>query len=173
MKNSKTKTKRPMHLELPLRPEAKMFVGVDPGRSGAIAIYKPSGPAGWFSLAKPLVEIDKWIRANGIDQSVPVWIERVGAMPGQGVTSSFSFGQADGSIRGILAANGITPSEVAPLKWQNDLVCRTGGDKAVSRAYARKRWPWATFTNRTADAFLLAWYCYLRETEAMMPKDAD
>lgn len=47
-------------------------------------------------------------------------LERVGAMPGQGVTSMFSFGENYGFIRGLLAASRIPYERVTPQKWKRE-----------------------------------------------------
>ena len=47
-----------------------------------------------------------------------VRVEQVSAMPGQGVTSMFNFGQTFGSIKGICAALGLPIFYVRPAKWK-------------------------------------------------------
>ena len=48
-------------------------------------------------------------------------VEQVSAMPGQGVTSMFNFGQTFGSIKGICAALNLPIFYVRPAKWKNIL----------------------------------------------------
>lgn len=63
-------------------------------------------------------------------------------MPGQGVTSMFSFGRAVGAIDGELGALGITPEpEVPPRVWQRAMGLPTGKDKKPHRDKAQEVWP--------------------------------
>lgn len=67
------------------------------------------------------------------------WIERVHALPKQGVTSSFSFGMAYGMVRGVLAAFGIPISLVTPQEWKRSF--RLGPDKNEARLIAARMFP--------------------------------
>jgi crossover junction endodeoxyribonuclease RuvC len=62
------------------------------------------------------------------------WIERVGAMPGQGVASMFSFGRAVGAVEGVVAALAIPVSYVAPPAWRRALQVPAGKDGSRLRA---------------------------------------
>ena len=57
-------------------------------------------------------------------------IEKVNAMPKQGVSSTFKFGTSFGFCQGMLVAAGIRFEFATPQKWQKSLDCRSGGDKA-------------------------------------------
>ena len=95
-----------------------------------------------------------------------VVLERVGAMPGQGVTSVFSFGRSVGVVEGVLAAEHIPVSIVTPQAWQKAAGVRGGKDGARQRAcelfpnyaglFARKR------DDGRADAACMAWYAATR-----------
>jgi len=61
-------------------------------------------------------------------------LERVGAMPGQGVSSMFKFGQAFGTVQGILAALKVPTHLVAPVTWKRHF--RLPADKELSRGLA-------------------------------------
>ena len=52
------------------------------------------------------------------DDEVSVVVEQVNAMPGQGVTSMFNFGQTFGAIKGVCAAMGLPIFFVRPSKWK-------------------------------------------------------
>ena len=67
------------------------------------------------------------------------WIERVHALPKQGVTSSFSFGLAYGLARGVLAALGVPVSLVTPNEWKRAF--RLGSDKNEARLIAARMFP--------------------------------
>ena len=80
-------------------------------------------------------------------------------MPGQGVASSFKFGQGFGHLEMALTASGIPHTYVAPQKWQKELQCLTKGDKNVSKARAQQLFPHIKVTHAIADALLIAEYC--------------
>ena len=61
-------------------------------------------------------------------------------MRGQGVSSTFRFGQADGVVRGVLGALGIGSIEVHPQVWKRYLRL-TGMDKDAARTYVIERYP--------------------------------
>jgi len=53
-------------------------------------------------------------------------LEKVGAMPGQGVTSMFTFADGVGFIRGCLRSHGIPFQQVTPQKWKSEFGCNLG-----------------------------------------------
>ncbi len=67
------------------------------------------------------------------------YIEQVGAMPGQGVSSMFAFGEAFGLAKGVLAGLGIPVQSVPPARWKRALGLNSGKDAA--RAKAAATWP--------------------------------
>ena len=67
-------------------------------------------------------------------------VEKVGAMPGQGVTSMFNFGQGFGFILGVLAALGIGVQLVPPGTWKKEFSL-VGKDKAASIEVCRRLFP--------------------------------
>ena len=107
----------------------KIF-GIDPGLSGAIAILEKKKVLNLFDMpvmaegkknkkqlnSAQLVNI---IRENSIgDDEIAVVVEQVNAMPGQGVTSMFNFGQTFGAIKGVCAALNLPIFFVRPSKWK-------------------------------------------------------
>ncbi len=107
----------------------KIF-GIDPGLSGAIAILEKKKVLSLFDMpvmaegkknkkqlnSAQLVDI---IRENSIgDDEIVVVVEQVNAMPGQGVTSMFNFGQTFGAIKGVCAALNLPIFFVRPSKWK-------------------------------------------------------
>jgi crossover junction endodeoxyribonuclease RuvC len=62
------------------------------------------------------------------------YIEKVGPMPKQGVTSMFRFGVSFGAIQGIVATMGIAMTLVRPQRWQGFHRCGPSGDAARQRA---------------------------------------
>lgn len=135
------------------------FLGIDPGKSGGMAFL--SSKMGTIKLAKfgsrTEEQIDQLIKGL-FPKVVHAAIEKVHAMPGQGVVSMFTFGQSYGFLRGLLVANGIGFTDVTPQRWQKDLNCRTGGDKNVSKRKAQELYPMIAdnITHATADALLIA-----------------
>ena len=107
----------------------KIF-GIDPGLSGAIAILEKKKVLSLFDMpvmaegkknkkqlnSAQLVDI---IRENSFgDDEIVVVVEQVNAMPGQGVTSMFNFGQTFGAIKGVCAALNLPIFFVRPSKWK-------------------------------------------------------
>ena len=106
------------------------ILGIDPGLSGAIAILEKKKVLNLFDMpvmtegkknkkqlnSAQLVNI---IRENSIgDEEIVVVVEQVNAMPGQGVTSMFNFGQTFGAIKGVCAALNLPIFFVRPSKWK-------------------------------------------------------
>ena len=106
------------------------ILGIDPGLSGAIAILEKKKVLSLFDMpvmaegkknkkqlnSAQLVDI---IRENSIgDDEIVVVVEQVNAMPGQGVTSMFNFGQTFGAIKGVCAALNLPIFFVRPSKWK-------------------------------------------------------
>ena len=121
----------------------KVYCGFDPGRDGALAILG-------YRDEPVLVPFDEeeyatWLRRlslltrNGIDGSVFCIVEHVGAMPGQGVTSCFSFGRGFGFILGLLAAFCLPYELVRPQKWKKEFSCTS--DKNTSIEVAKRLFP--------------------------------
>ncbi len=99
----------------------KYILGIDPGQMGAMFFYCKEAPgasfvedfSGWHDAVDLLRE-----KADCIKIAV---IEKVHAMPGQGVTSSFNFGFGTGVYHGICRALKIPLVEVRPQEWQKGL----------------------------------------------------
>jgi crossover junction endodeoxyribonuclease RuvC len=88
-------------------------------------------------------------------------IEKVAAMPGQGVSSTFKFGMAYGALRATVSVLQIPSYLVSPQRWKRDLGLTS--DKEESRAMAIRLWPGVGCFSRKADhnraeAALLARY---------------
>jgi hypothetical protein len=147
------------------------YLGVDPGQSGGICLIDPEGPKDivkiegktdyeLFTLLQQIV-----LREKDQCRVVVAALERVHAMPKQGVSSTFKFGTSYGFLRGVLTAlgnlHGMGLVEVRPQVWQGDMKCLSGGDKAKTRLAAQRLWPKLTkeITNKTADAMLIAEWC--------------
>ena len=149
-----------------------IVIGIDPGISGAIARYNPSEASAATQLIiwdMPILEVNKkktispYLVANILKEAAaPVYIEKVAAMPNQGVTSMFNFGKGFGVILGAAAGLGLQTTQVTPQQWMKALKCQRGKDANRQRAcelfpqyadmFARKK------DDGRADAALLAYY---------------
>lgn len=137
---------------------ASLYLGIDPGVSGAMALITDDGR---FVAAIKGDETPKdiwdWLAARRdlIDFAA---LERVHSMPPDGVRSSFRFGESFGFLQGLLVASGIRYDLVAPHVWQKELSCNTRGNKAVTKMRAQQLWPSVKITHALADALLIAEY---------------
>jgi crossover junction endodeoxyribonuclease RuvC len=128
------------------------IIGIDPGAGGAIAILERGGRL-VHVFDMPAVEVVTGgkakrrvspemlaaeLRLYNVDGTV-AYIEQVGAMPGQGVSSMFAFGEAFGLAKGVLAGLAIPVQSVTPGKWKKALQLNAGKDGA--RAKAAALWP--------------------------------
>jgi|TARA_B110000444_G_C18573616_1_gene470587 crossover junction endodeoxyribonuclease RuvC len=128
------------------------IIGIDPGLSGAIAILEdnkikelfdmpvmPDGKKNKRQLNSALlVKLIKNSIKN-LDDTVMI-VEQVNAMPGQGVTSMFNFGQTFGAIKGICAALGLPIFFVRPAKWKKHFEL-INSSKDASRTKAIEMYP--------------------------------
>ena len=128
------------------------IIGIDPGLSGGIAILKENKVLDLFDMpvmsegkknkrqlnsAQLANLIKKNIKTN---EDVAVVVEQVNAMPGQGVTSMFNFGQSFGAIKGVCAALEVPIYFVRPSKWKKyfDLI---NSSKDASRTKVIEMYP--------------------------------
>ena len=152
-----------------------LIIGIDPGISGSICFFQDG-------VIKDVVEMPTMIegkknkkQVNGSQifneisekiknmdkKNIKVVIEQVAAMPGQGVTSMFNFGQSFGILKGICSAMQLSVYFVRPAKWKKyfNLI---NSEKDASRARAIEIFPYYSSnlskkkdTNK-ADAILIA-----------------
>jgi crossover junction endodeoxyribonuclease RuvC len=128
---------------------AQIVMSIDPGLSGAIAVF--IGDTLHDIIDTPTHElvrnakIKRQISASALASIFKeydpghVVVERVSAMPGQGVTSMFSFGRSFGVIEGILAAYELPVTYVMPAVWTKGI--GRGAGKDASRARACELYP--------------------------------
>jgi len=152
-----------------------LIIGIDPGISGSICFFQDG-------VIKDVIEMPTMIegkknkkQVNGSQifneisekiknmdkKNIKVVIEQVAAMPGQGVTSMFNFGQSFGILKGICSAMQLSVYFVRPAKWKKyfNLI---NSEKDASRARAIEIFPYYSSnlskkkdTNK-ADAILIA-----------------
>lgn len=146
----------------------KCVVGIDPGSSGAIVILGHTGDY-IAHLNMPVVKIGTKSRVNGAAVAAflrhfslrHAYIERVGAMPGQGVSSMFTFGHAAGVVEGVVTGMGIPLDSITPQAWKK-AAGLIGSDKDAARSRAVQLFPDLRVLDlkgkgqAVADALLLA-----------------
>jgi len=154
-----------------------VIIGIDPGLKGGIAIIPVSSPQASVAFPMPLEADGKNIDYAAVAQILgkwkgPIYIEKVHAMPKQGVSSVFKFGMGFGGVLGVCGALGRRVVQVTPQRWQTALFGKKkdreeGVDtKALSVRYSQEKFPWVSLTpgrTRTpqdglADALCIASY---------------
>ena len=156
-----------------------LIIGIDPGISGSICFFEDgkildvvemptmtegkknkrqvNGSQVYNEILKRIKQADK--------KDIKVIIEQVSAMPGQGVTSMFNFGQSFGVIKGICAALSLPIYFVRPTKWKKHFnLIKTNKD--ASRTKVIEAYPeissklYRKKDSNRADAILIASYYY-------------
>ena len=152
-----------------------LIIGIDPGISGAICFFEngkiidvvemPTMTEGkknkkQVNGSQIYNEISK--RINKVDvENIRVVIEQVSAMPGQGVTSMFNFGQSFGILKGICSAMQLPMFFVRPAKWKK-YFSLINSEKDASRTRAIEMFPYFSSylskkkDSNKADAILIA-----------------
>lgn len=111
---------------------------IDPGKDGAMAIISPHEDTRVICFEPE--EYKFWIGyCSSFEESTKCCLERVGAMPKQGVTSMFKFGENYGFIQGLLTAYGIPYELVTPQRWKKEFGIT--GDKNSSIAVCKRLFP--------------------------------
>ena len=162
------------------------IIGVDPGLTGAIAILDGNKVINLFEMpvmaegkknkrqlnSAQLVSIIKENIKN--KEETAVIVEQVNAMPGQGVTSMFNFGQTFGAIKGVCAALELPIFFVRPSKWKKHFEL-INSSKDSSRTKVIEMYPSLSnqlskkkYVNKS-DAILIALY-YEETQNSQNPK---
>ncbi|PDH18171.1 MAG: crossover junction endodeoxyribonuclease [Pelagibacterales bacterium MED-G41] len=156
-----------------------LIIGIDPGISGSICFFEDgkiidvvvmptmtdgkknkkqvNGSQIYNEILKRIIKIEK--------QNVRVIIEQVSAMPGQGVTSMFNFGQSFGILKGICSAMQLPMYFVRPAKWKKYFGL-INSEKDASRTRAIEMFPYFSSQlskkkdSNKADAILIASFYY-------------
>jgi crossover junction endodeoxyribonuclease RuvC len=128
------------------------IIGIDPGLSGAIAILEDKKVLKIFDIPvmsegkKNKRQLNSALLVNLLKENinnseeVAVVVEQVNAMPGQGVTSMFNFGQTFGAIKGVCAALELPIYFVRPSKWKKHFEL-INSSKDSSRTKAIEMYP--------------------------------
>lgn len=153
-----------------------IIIGIDPGCSGAVVALDDKGQH-LDHLDMPTIKVGTKSRVNGAavaaflrglmeahpTKPLHCYLEQVGAMPGQGVSSMFTFGHAAGLVEGVIAGAGLPITLVTPQAWKKHAGL-IGSDKDAARSRAIQLYPGARFLDAKAkgralaDAMLIARY---------------
>ncbi len=156
-----------------------LVIGIDPGISGSICFFQdgkiidvvemPTMTEGkkkkkQVNGSQIFNEISKRI-LNKDKKDIKVIIEQVSAMPGQGVTSMFNFGQSFGILKGVCSAMQLPMYFVRPAKWKKyfNLI---KSEKDASRTRAIEIFPYFSSElsrkkdSNKADAILISSFYY-------------
>lgn len=124
-----------------------IIVGLDPGLKGAIAFVNGRKgkvfPFPTLKITKSKNTIDEWaLRAYLKKYKIGhVFIEKVNAMPGQGVTSMFNFGMGWGLLRGICVGLNLPYTLVHPRTWKKVICKDMPPSKEAGIIAAKRLWP--------------------------------
>ena len=156
-----------------------LIIGIDPGISGAICFFKEGqvkeiidmptmaeGKKNKRQINGPQIYNEIFLRINKLPKKdIIVVIEQVSAMPGQGVTSMFNFGQSFGVLKGICSAMQLSMYFVRPVKWKKYFgLIKT--EKDASRTKVIEIFPYISSQlsrkkdSNKADAILIASFFY-------------
>ena len=156
-----------------------LIIGIDPGISGSICFFQdgkiidvvemPTMTEGkknkkQVNGSQLYNEVSKRIKQKD-KKNIKVIIEQVSAMPGQGVTSMFNFGQSFGILKGMCSAMQLPMYFVRPAKWKK-YFSLINSEKDASRTKAIEIFPYFSANlskkkdSNKADAILIASYYY-------------
>ena len=156
-----------------------LIIGIDPGISGSICFFQDGKIVGVVEMPTMTEGKKNKKQVNGSQifneisekikkldkKEIKVVIEQVSAMPGQGVTSMFNFGQSFGILKGICSAMQLPMYFVRPAKWKKyfNLI---NSEKDASRTRAIEVFPYFSGQlsrkkdSNKADAILIASFYY-------------
>ena len=155
-----------------------LIIGIDPGISGSICFFEDGkileviempvmteGKKNKKQVNGAQIYNEFLKRISNKDDEIRVVIEQVSAMPGQGVTSMFNFGQSYGILKGICSAMQLPMFFVRPAKWKKyfNLI---NSQKDASRTRAIEIFPYFSTQlskkkdSNKADAILIASFYY-------------
>ena len=156
-----------------------LIIGIDPGISGSICFFEDGKILEVIEMPTMTEGKKNKKQVNGVqiynefskrinnteNQDTRVIIEQVSAMPGQGVTSMFNFGQSFGVIKGVCAAMQLPIFFVRPAKWKK-YFSLINSQKDASRTRAIEIFPYFSTQlskkkdSNKADAILIASFYY-------------
>ena len=156
-----------------------LIIGIDPGITGSICFFQDGKIIDVVEMPNMTESKKNKKQVNGAQiyyeislrikdtkkEDIKVVIEQVSAMPGQGVTSMFNFGQSFGILKGICSAMQLPMYFVRPIKWKKyfNLI---NSEKDASRTKAIEVFPYFSSElsrkkdSNKADAILIASFYY-------------
>ena len=154
-----------------------IIVGIDPGIAGAICFFSNGNVIDVIDMptmaegkknkkqvnGRQIFNEIKFVKNKFLNEDIEVVVEQVSAMPGQGVTSMFNFGQSFGVIKGICSAMELPIFYIRPAKWKKHFNL-INSEKDASRTKAIEMFPKISNKlsrkkdNNKADAILIAQY---------------
>lgn len=141
------------------------WIGVDPGKDGAIALLASDGRLMDIIDMPYLLETTRGIFDPRLPETFPCFValEAQQAMPRQGVSSTFTTGQGFGRLEGLLTGLQIPYEVVRPQRWMREMGIPVGADKRKHVEVAQSMYPQAQLTgprgkllDGRGDALLLA-----------------
>ncbi len=140
------------------------IVGIDPGKSGAIAVICFGILTEVIPFKKDINKCRGCIAPDNFCGLTTYFVEKVTASPQMGVVSAFTFGRWAEAIETSLWHAKVDYHMVRPQKWQMGIGCYSGGDKQKLYEHAQKLFPEQyknkMFNKSSADAVLIAYYGY-------------
>lgn len=112
-----------------------IYIGIDPGKDGAIALIHEKGISVYPFSQDGLIDIMTELDVT----KCKCVLEHVHAMPGNGATSMFNFGMNFGFIQGVLQSFEMSYELVPPQKWKKEFSVTS--DKNTSIAVAKRLFP--------------------------------
>lgn len=109
--------------------EKMVYIGIDPGKNGGYAVLHEHEGISYGVMGEEFVRAMRLVSSD--NQEVVACVEKVGAMPGQGVVSMFNFGKNAGFIEGVLHAFAIPYQLVTPQKWKREFGLTGNKEKSI------------------------------------------
>lgn len=141
-----------------------IIAGIDPGFSGAVTILKDNEKPIMYDM--PVLKVGKKQEINAISIKAilsccsHIYIEKVGSMPGQGISSTARYHKSAGIIIGICIGLGIPYTEVHPRTWKSAMMKDMPKEKEASIMRAQQLFPDIDFPRKKdhgkADSLLIA-----------------
>ena len=156
-----------------------LVIGIEPGKKGSICFFEDGKKIDLIEMPNMAdgkkqkkqvngaqIYNEIFLRKKNVEKkNIKVVIEQVSAMPGQGVTSMFNFGQSFGVLKGVCSAMQISMYFVRPAKWKKyfNLI---NSEKDASRTKVIEIFPYISMQlskkkdSNKADAILIASFFY-------------
>lgn len=178
-------------MQVPDLSDDEIILGIDPGLSGGIAVVTTQGYMCAVSKLPTIEIVSQRKKKRELDirplvdyivttlcgqkklHPVACYVESVHAMPGQGVTSMFTFGMGFGMLRGMLATLDIRTIMVSPVTWKRAVLADSKHDKKGTIAYCQTKYKHLSMVppgsrkpqDGMADAICIAEYGFITHSK--------